>query len=692
MARSDRAARGVGAPGWARRAATVATVALGCALPTVVAGGPLAPSAEAQTGAARLTLVRQDAWTPVGGTARLALTVEAPPPEARLSATVGQAVTTRTRFDEVVGGGPFGSVLNQVSLPLAQLPTELDGLVRLDLGLPAPTATRAPLELNVRRPGVYPLDLELRDADERPVASVRTMLVVAEADRPTVAQRLGVALVLPLTAPPSFLPDGTPDRAVAATYRPGGRLGRAAIALRSVPDVPVTLAPTVETLEGWATEARTDPSVAATFDALRAATPGRTVLEGPYVPVDLPSLLVDGQSAAADDVLARGAGRVGPLLATGTDPRTRVLRPASPAALARLRAAGVERVVVEGGALEPAPETRYTPAQPVVLGPTPGAPDAAPVGALVADPGLQALFARPASPAQTAQAILAGLALVALELPSQPRVVTIVLPDDLDAPGLVADLLAGLRDNPYLRPITVAEAFATVPADPPPVRANGAPGSSVRTVAAGAPERPLVSDATYRAQRSRWGAFATMTRAGDPAVAAGDRSLLAAVSDAWSEEAAPALVGGHLAVVDQSIGGLLERIDVPDPRTITLTARSGAIPLTFVNDTGHPVRLRASLSSDKLFFPQGSVLDLDLPPRSTTVRVAVEARTSGTFPVDLSVTSTDGVLPVSERRLEVRSTYVSTVGWVLMLSAAAVLAGWWGFDLRRRRRRRSAPS
>ena len=110
--------------------------------------------------------------------------------------------------------------------------------------------------------------------------------------------------------------------------------------------------------------------------------------------------------------------------------------------------------------------------------------------------------------------------------------------------------------------------------------------------------------------------------------------------------------------------------------------------MTFRNETGSPVRLRVALSSDRLFFPQGSVLELELPPKSSTWRVAVETRTSGTFPVGLEVTSIDGVLPISQRRLEVRSTFVSTVGIVLMVSAVVFLAAWWGLDLRRRRRRK----
>ena len=71
--------------------------------------------------------------------------------------------------------------------------------------------------------------------------------------------------------------------------------------------------------------------------------------------------------------------------------------------------------------------------------------------------------------------------------------------------------------------------------------------------------------------------------------------------------------------MDQAINGFVSLIEVPGTRTITLTSRSGEIPLTFRNETGYPVRLRAVLISDKLFFPKGSVLELELPPEELHV-------------------------------------------------------------------------
>jgi hypothetical protein len=652
---------------------------------------PFLPAARAATPGAgpRLVLRSQDPWTPVGGDARLGLQVDGPPSEATVIASVGQAITSRNQYDQLAFGAAIPSVLGQVSVPLALLPSDADGVRTLALGLQSPTEARDSSRLNIRRPGVYPLDVELRDADEQPVASLRTMLVVTEADRPTVAEPLRVAWVWPVTAPPSFLPDGEPDHEVMAALRPNGRLGRMATALASVPDVPVTLAPTAELVEAWADAAREDPAVQSTFDALQRAAADRLVLDGPYVPVDVPALLDHGLSDAVDDVLTRGREILAAALGAPVETGTRLLRPASPAALSRLRAGGTDRFVVPGDALAPAPETRFTLAQPVTLPTVSASAGAAPVTALATDTRLEAILTADLSSAQRAQLILGGLAVVALETPSVTRVVTLANPDDFDPPAdLYARLLSGLRANPYLRPVTTTEAFASVPADPPAPTVTSGLATSSRELTATPTSEPAVSALAYQSERARLNSFGALTRPGDPAVAVADRSLLASVSRGWPLDVAEARAEAHLGVVEQVIADFVNRIQVPDPRTITLTSRSGEIPLTFRNETGYPIRVRAALASEKLFFPEGSVLDLELPPKSTTVRVAVEARTSGTFPLDLEVTSTDGVLSISQRRLEVRSTFVSTVGVVLMVSAVTVLALWWGLDLRRRHRRR----
>jgi len=149
----------------------------------------------------------------------------------------------------------------------------------------------------------------------------------------------------------------------------------------------------------------------------------------------------------------------------------------------------------------------------------------------------------------------------------------------------------------------------------------------------------------------------------------------------------------ELAAVGAIVNDFLTRIRVPAPGTITLTARSGAVPITFRNDTGQPVRVLVGLSSHRLDFPGGGVRLVALPPRSTTIRFDVRSRTSGTFPLVMSVKSADGTLLIAEGKFKVRSTVVSSVGLALAIGAALFLASWWAFDIRRRRRARagSAP-
>ena len=68
------------------------------------------------------------------------------------------------------------------------------------------------------------------------------------------------------------------------------------------------------------------------------------------------------------------------------------------------------------------------------------------------------------------------------------------------------------------------------------------------------------------------------------------------------------------------------------------------------------------------------------------------ARTSGSFPVRLSVTVADGKLAVTGPQpvqFRVRSTVYNAVGIAIGASALAFLVLWWGTDIRRRRRRRA---
>lgn len=667
-----------------RRGVTVALLGAVAATLTLTMAGPAAAGTPP---VARLELAAQDPWTALGGDAHLQLRIQEPTAGLEVSVIAHQALASRAAFDRAVGGGSLGSVLDEVETPLDALATDGVGLRTLTLGLEAPSASRTTDRLGVRRPGVYPLAVGLRDASGQTLAELTTFLVVVEPG-PTGAtnleRRLEVAWVWPMSAAPATLPGGSLDPGVVATFRPDGRLGRQAAALRDNGDIPVTVAPGPETMQVWSTVARDDPVVAGGVAAIQGAAARGQLLDGPYVPVNLPSLIAGGLVGAIDSQLRAGKLAIERVFDTAPDPRTAVVRPVDAASLARLQGAAVDRVVVDGSSLVGSGD-RTPPDRPFLLEPAPGLAPTSPVSAIAGDDQLAALLTGTDTPALRAQRLLAGLSVIALEDPDEPRAVTIVNPDAFDPPEALLDaVFAGLRANPWLEPTTAAAVFESVA---PETSSNGT--ATVAPLAAYDPPRAPVTAPAYDTTQTRLDSFRTLVPPGDDRVRLAEESLLASVSSAWNVPGGVFRANQQLGSVDASIESFLAQIHVPAPSTITLTSTAGEIPLTFRNDSGQTVSVLIELQSQKLDFPEGSSRLVDLPPKSTTVRFAVESRTSGSFPLRLSVRSADGVLPITDSRFRVRSTAVSTAGLVLMIGAGAFLAVWWGWDIRRRRHSRA---
>jgi hypothetical protein len=283
-----------------------------------------------------------------------------------------------------------------------------------------------------------------------------------------------------------------------------------------------------------------------------------------------------------------------------------------------------------------------------------------------------------------AQRVFALLSIIALELPNASRAVVVVNPPGFDPPATLLDaLLTGLRGNPLLAPMTIDEVFATVPAE-----TTGGGSPVTRELAAYAPPAPPVGPVAFTGTQQRLESFRSLAGAADPIVSDGEHSILICQAATFVGPDGSLRAKATLESVNFEINSFVDHIRIPRPSTITLTSRSGEIPLTFRNDTGRPLEVYLELASAKLTFPAGATRTIELPTKSTTVRVPVEARTSGTFPLHLDVTSADGSFPVANSTFRVRSTAFSTVGIALMVGAAVFLVGWWALHIRRSRRER----
>lgn len=139
----------------------------------------------------------------------------------------------------------------------------------------------------------------------------------------------------------------------------------------------------------------------------------------------------------------------------------------------------------------------------------------------------------------------------------------------------------------------------------------------------------------------------------------------------------PALRIAHLDAVDAATATAFGNVHLAGRVDINLTSRRGTIPLAIENENAFPIRVTLAARSDRLAFPDGDEIVLDIAPGENRIDLAVEALASGSVPVFVELRSPDGGRLLDEQQLNVRSTAISGVGLALSVGALVVLAVWW---------------
>jgi hypothetical protein len=641
-----------------------------------------AAPASAQTAAPSFVLAGQSAWVAPGNGILMRFSAANVPAGSQVAVTVHDALTSRSAFDQSVDGNNLPPTRDRQTFAFDDLPTD-----------PA-TGQRALVypTTSLGSSGVYPMEVDLRSANDESLAHFVTHAIVepVNADGTLAAgQPLNVAWVWPLQTAPAYA-DGPPFRA--STFDDllsTGRLGRQATQLAANADVPLTLAPSPETLDAWNTFAAKTPSMKASADALRATSTTRQVLAGSFVPIDIPSLERGNLQDVVGPEYDRGAVSLENFFGAISISSTAMPGALDPASIPLLKAAGVRQLVVDGSALTPVDE-KYTPAHPYKLQ-TPGGDDSSAVPVVATDHGLEQFLTGGDAPALRAAHLLAGLAVVAGEQPSLTRGIAIANPTNWDADNtFVSAVFGGLRGNPLLKPTTVEGLLQSVPV----ATVDGTPDSApvYRQLAQTSPPLPPVTAKQYAKGVASRNSVATLVGEGSPLTQQADRALATSVASAWATPDGRRTARALLGTIAASVGTYLGQIQVQPQGTITITSSKAQIPIGFKNNGDEDITVHVKLESDRLLFPQGAERDVLLPKhQNTTVRFAVETRGSGTVPVDMTVTADGLPLPNREgsRRLSVRSTFVSGVGVFLTVGAIVFLALWWGWDIHRRRKKRA---
>lgn len=636
--------------------------------------------------AAPLGLVSQSTWVAAGGTFSLRLdlgTDAGPGYQLRLSAY--PRLAARSSFDQAAVGNMGGSSpVWSDQVPVSGLHQAGGGVVDVQVPVdrsPPPgglaTFWTGPAS------GVYPLQVQLVDAGGVPVGAAMSTFIVFSAGTSGFA-KLSVAVSLPLSASTAV-----DSRTGAAAVGTGSttRLSALARVVEEYHHVPLSLEAGPETMQALASGSASQRRLVSRIAGLVRG--GDQLLPEPYVPVNLGGLLAGAGAGPFGLQLQAGASALRAALGVAATASTWVFGGRLDAVTARaLVAGGVTRLVLPASDLSSLPSTfqNTTYARPAVLGGV-GAPRPE---VYAADPVLSSRLLAIRNPVLAAQQLLAELAMIQLETPSVRRGVAIVAPATASvSPELLATLLSGLSGNPFVEPVTVGGLFGNVGLDPS--SPGGGPTLRLRlgSAPAGVPGGAALARAT-----------SGLTTLGQ-VLAGGDR-LLGPLQEKLLLAPSPDLAGSTrrrlVATAESGVDRLLSQITLPSSGSVTLTSSAASVPVTVDSIPGQTVHLDVTFSSPRLGFlpqrgarcstsPTSMTCALVLTGAVTTLRIPVEARTSGVFPLQVTLAAPGGAV-IAQARDTVRSTAVSFVGLALMVCAGAFLGIWWARNIRHGHRAR----
>ena len=658
-----------------RRATRPLAMAAGLAL--VALAVPTAATT-ASAAAPEFVLVAQSFNVPADGviTMTLGLPAGVAPPtgDFRVLVTALRPVETRDDVAEAIAGDLPGEIDTVELLPLAvpQPPGQLQ------LTVPIEVTSRTKPALQMSRPAVYPVHVQL-EQDGELAAELLTFVNRVPNDLEGADDPLPLAFAV-TTVEPVTMDD---DARVVVDQDAVDEIEQLTTLLEDSPvPLAVSVAPSV-----LATIADRDADGADLVERFDTAMERHDLLSSPILPLDVSLAAAADQSNLYTQWLRDGEDALAQLV---TAPAQRTIdlfdTPLSQAGGGVLRNLGARMLVVPADTYDGLPESLGGFTDTTQLVQLQVAPDVT-VDAAIVDRVAGLELGRPTdTPLLTAIEMVADLLAVREQVEffgGDPRrhSITLATPDfslpDLDRFAAFTDLLV---DTPGLRPTTLDDL-------------------SVRTDQLLGPEGPVVvqlPDTVPGDLQPRFDlanalgleavSTASMLPDDDERMAEWSRLIsvlpTTALSDAQADDIATSMRDEFQTLKD-SVG-------VPAGFSFNLTGRTGSVPITLRNDADIPLKVRLRMSSSKLVPRDDEVVEL-APNSFTEVKMEIEARSNGDLPVSLEVFT-----PVGDVRLAPPVPLTATVnalaGVANLITGAAllVLLSWWMRHISRTRRARRA--
>jgi hypothetical protein len=522
---------------------------------------------------------------------------------------------------------------------------------------------------------------------------------------------LGISLVLPIHSPSMYTDGGRPEVVTSNSLErsiTGGRLTRILDALEAHPDLPVTLAPSglllsmlQDMADGYLRDTSDsddpvevppeDPRAQAAFQTLArlqslAARPNTRIITSTYSPASLPALNRYRLQELASTQLAEGRNALlaEPIGLLRSQPMEEWLLPTfgdlDQPSLTQLHRTNFNRLIISSRSINPSDDP-FTRALPVKLEGGPGSATEGSTGvesfALVADAGLESEIRRSGElgTIEARQRFVAETATIHLETPGLFRAVVAIAPPDWEAQGdSAAGLLDVIASGSWLR-ATTPDAIAS---DLEPPESEEVRLASSDQVLENGPDLPSEDYfSALSAARRAIDRYSALSPPSSRIGALSRRLLIAESTDWWPSRSALARGLAFAESIPPSISSEMRKLHAPAPQTITLTSKTGVIPLSVGSGLTYPVDVVLRVDSDKLQFPDGNRITISkLQPPNQTIRVRAITRASGTFPLNVRLFTPEGTL-ISDTQLTIRSTAYNVVALWITAAAGIFILGWW---------------
>ena len=655
-----------------RRRLSIAVV-LVIAIIGAIAASTMTPSSAQITAPAshRLKVIDQTAFVGPTGTFRVALSMSDLPPTTRLSLTIHSPIPNRARLDRTIAGEQLGTALYSTpTRPLAELIQGASAVLALPIGAVWPAPENGTV---LSEAGVYPVMITATDTNGDRIDSIVTQLIRLPALE-TATNPLAVGAIVAIDSTPVTAIDGAPVLSDTESER--------ASQLLSIVGAPISTAPLTLATSPFVVQSLAQSGSA---ESLRANITNRQTLLQPYVTIDSGALVAADLARVIDEELVTGSDVLSSAFEVQPDATVAIVDDTvTPSSLDRFAVAGTKAVVIPSNQIR----SSLTNGESAVITRrfAISSGDGTSFTAIASDDATSSRFVLSEDPVLAAHHALAELAMLHFEQPGTGRGVAVSLPGGI-SPAALDEFLSGLWSRagessgslgqPIVDPMTIDDLLVRTDASTEQGRTVERKWTSAEPAGLGSfPVRFEAAQWNLNGLRS--------TLPGDTEfTGAIDREILASAARDLTPASSTAILDNASRRID-SVGA---QITLPQSQNVTLTSSSGKIPLVLTNALPVEAHVRVKVSSAKLEFPQGNVLDMVLAPSGTTrTDIEVTTRASGAFPLDISVSSADGALPLTTSRYNVRSTAISGWGLILSIGAGLFLLLWWARHWRTSRR------